>query len=305
MSAPPAQARRLTVTDIARMHADGERIAMATAYDYPTASLLDEAGLPMILVGDSLGQVMLGYESTVRVTMDEMLHHTKAVVRGARHALIVGDMPFLSYASPDEALASAGRFLREGGVQAVKIEGGVRSARVIEALVRAGIPVQGHIGLTPQAINAIGKVRVMGKSREAARALLADAFAVQEAGAFSIVLELVPAQLAAAITGRLRIPTIGIGAGPDCSGQVQVITDVLGLGDFTPRHARRYASLRETILEAARAYKADVEAGAFPGEAETVRMDDSVLAEVLGRSPLDRETVADESGAGIPLDRDL
>jgi 3-methyl-2-oxobutanoate hydroxymethyltransferase len=305
VSAPPAQARRLTVTDIARMHADGERIAMATAYDYPTASLLDEAGLPMILVGDSLGQVMLGYESTVRVTMDEMLHHTKAVVRGARHALIVGDMPFLSYASPDEALASAGRFLREGGVQAVKIEGGVRSARVIEALVRAGIPVQGHIGLTPQAINAIGKVRVMGKSREAARALLADAFAVQEAGAFSVVLELVPAQLAAAITARLRIPTIGIGAGPDCSGQVQVITDVLGLGDFTPRHARRYASLRETILEAARAYKADVEAGAFPGEAETVRMDDSVLAEVLGRSPLDRETVADESGAGIPLDRDL
>jgi len=305
VSAPPAQARRLTVTDIARMHADGERIAMATAYDYPTASLLDEAGLPMILVGDSLGQVMLGYESTVRVTMDEMLHHTKAVVRGARHALIVGDMPFLSYASPDEALASAGRFLREGGVQAVKIEGGVRSARVIEALVRAGIPVQGHIGLTPQAINAIGKVRVMGKSREAARALLADAFAVQEAGAFSVVLELVPAQLAAAITARLRIPTIGIGAGPDCSGQVQVITDVLGLSDFTPRHARRYASLRETILEAARAYKADVEAGAFPGEAETVRMDDSVLAEVLGRSPLDRETVADESGAGIPLDRDL
>ena len=304
MSAPTA-VRRLTVTDIARMHADGERIAMATAYDYPTASLLDEAGLPMILVGDSLGQVMLGYESTVRVTMDEMLHHTKAVVRGARHALIVGDMPFLSYASPDEALASAGRFLREGGVQAVKIEGGVRSARVIEALVRAGIPVQGHIGLTPQAINAIGKVRVMGKSREAARALLADAFAVQEAGAFSVVLELVPAQLAAAITARLRIPTIGIGAGPDCSGQVQVITDVLGLGDFTPRHARRYASLRETILEAARAYKADVEAGAFPGEAETVRMDDSVLAEVLGRSPLDRETVADESGAGIPLDRDL
>ena len=301
----PAPVRRATVSDVARMHAEGERIAMATAYDYPTARLLDEAGLPMILVGDSLGQVMLGYETTVRVTLDEMLHHTKAVVRGSGRALIVGDMPFLSYASPEEALASAGRFLREGGVQAVKVEGGVRSARVIEALVRAGIAVQGHIGLTPQAINAIGKVRVMGKSREAARGLLADAFAVQEAGAFSIVLELVPAQLAAAITERLRIPTIGIGAGPDCSGQVQVITDILGLGDFTPRHARRYATLRETILAAVQAYRADVEAGTFPGEAETVRMDDAVLEAVLGRSSLDREVAADESSAGIPLDRDL
>jgi 3-methyl-2-oxobutanoate hydroxymethyltransferase len=300
----PTPTRRLTVTDIARMHADGERIAMATAYDYPTASLLDEAGLPIILVGDSLGQVMLGYETTVQVTMEEMLHHTRAVVRGARRALVVGDMPFLSYASPDEALASAGRFLREAGAQAVKVEGGVRSARVIETLVRAGIPVQGHIGLTPQAINTIGKVRVMGKTREAARGLLGDAYAIQEAGAFSIVLELVPAQLAAAITARLRIPTIGIGAGPDCSGQVQVITDVLGLGDFTPRHARRYATIRQTILAAVSAYKADVESGAFPGEAETVRMDETVLDEVLGRSPLDRGAAVDDT-AGIPLDRDL
>jgi len=300
-----APVHRLTVSDIARMHAEGELIAMATAYDFPTARLLDEAGLPMILVGDSLGQVMLGYETTVRVTLDEMLHHTKAVVRGAGRALIVGDMPFLSYASPEEALASAGRFLREGGVQAVKVEGGARSARIIETLVRAGIAVQGHIGLTPQAINAIGKVRVQGRTREAARALLADAAAVAEAGAFSIVLELVPAQLAAAITERLRIPTIGIGAGPGCSGQVQVITDLLGLGEFTPRHARRYAALGETILAAVRAYRADVEAGTFPGEAETVRMDDTVLDAVLGRSPLDREGRADESLAGIPLDRDL
>jgi 3-methyl-2-oxobutanoate hydroxymethyltransferase len=259
----------------------------------------------MILVGDSLGQVMLGYETTVRVTLDEMIHHTKAVVRGSQRALIVGDMPFLSYASPEEALASAGRFLREGGVQAVKVEGGVRSARIIETLVRAGIAVQGHIGLTPQAINAIGKVRVLPWTREAARALLADAFAVQEAGAFSIVLELVPAQLAAAITERLRIPTIGIGAGPDCSGQVQVITDILGLGDFTPRHARRYATLRETILAAVRTYRADVEAGKFPGEAETVRMDDAVLEAVIGRSPLDRSDAANLPPAGIPLDRDL
>ena len=301
----PVPASRLTVSDIARMHAEGVRIAMVTAYDFPTARLVDEAGLPMILVGDSLGQVMLGYETTVRVTLDEMLHHARAVVRGATRALVVGDMPFLTYASPDEALASAGRFLRDAGVQAVKVEGGVRSARIIEELVRAGIAVQGHIGLTPQAINAIGKVRVQGKTREAARALLADAFAVQEAGAFSIVLELVPAQLAAAITARLRIPTIGIGAGPACSGQVQVITDILGLGDFTPRHARRYATLGETILAAVRAYRADVEAGTFPGEAETVRMDDAVLEAVLGRSPLDRGEAADLSPAGIPLDRDL
>ena len=195
---------------------------------------------------------MLGYETTVRVTMDEMLHHTKAVVRGSKRALVVGDMPFLSYATPDDAVDNAGRFLREGGAQAVKIEGGVRSARIIEALVRAGIPVMGHIGLTPQAINAIGQVRVQGKNKEQARALLADALAVQEAGAFAIVLELVPGQLAEAITERLRIPTIGIGAGAGCSGQIQVITDTLGWGDWTPKHARKYADLRGTILEAIR-----------------------------------------------------
>ena len=210
---------------------------------------------------------MLGYDTTVRVTMDEMLHHTKAVVRGSKRALIVGDMPFLSYATADDAVANAGRFLREGGAQAVKVEGGVRSARTIEALVRAGIPVMGHIGLTPQAINAIGRVRVQGKNKEQARALLADALAVQEAGAFAIVLELVPGQLAEAITERLRIPTIGIGAGAGCSGQIQVITDTLGWGDWTPKHARKYADLRGTIVEAIRGYRTDVEAGDFPGAA--------------------------------------
>jgi 3-methyl-2-oxobutanoate hydroxymethyltransferase len=301
--------RRVTVSDIARMHADGERIAMLTAYDFPTASLLDEAGIPMLLVGDSLGQVLLGYESTVRVTMDEMLHHTKAAVRGSDRALVVADMPFLSYATPEEALENAGRFLREGGAQAVKVEGGVRSARIIEALVRAGIPVMGHIGLTPQAINAIGKVRVEGRTKEQARALLADAQAVQEAGAFSIVLELVPEQLAAAITERLRIPTIGIGAGPGCSGQVQVVTDLIGLGDFVPRHARPYANMRQAILEAATAYRAEVAAGTFPGAAETVRMDDAVLDDVLGRGGADRADGSGQAGdmpaGGIPLDRDL
>jgi 3-methyl-2-oxobutanoate hydroxymethyltransferase len=247
---------------------------------------------------------MLGYESTVRVTMTEMVHHTKAVVRGSERALVVADMPFLSYATPDEALENAGRFLREAGAQAVKVEGGVRSARIIETLVRAGIPVMGHIGLTPQSINTIGKVKVQGKNRDQARALIADAFALQEAGAFSMVLELVPEQLAAAITERVGIPTIGIGAGPGCSGQVQVITDLIGLGDFVPRHARPYAHIRETILAAATAYAADVAAGTFPGPQETVRMDDGVLDEVLGRGASDRAAGSLPIG-GIPLDRDL
>ena len=311
MSASSDAPRRLTVADIARRHADGQRLAMLTAYDYPTAQIIDEAGVPMILVGDSLGQVLLGYESTVRVTMAEMLHHTKAVVRGTKRAMVIGDMPFLTYASVDEALENAGRFLQEAGCQAVKVEGGVRSARIIEALVRAGIPVMGHIGWTPQAqLGMGGKVKVVGKDRAQARTMLADALAVQEAGAFSIVLELMPAQLAAAITERLRIPTIGIGAGPGCSGQVQVITDLLGLGDFIPRHARPYAHLRETIGAAARDYAADVEAGSFPGDAETVRMDDAVLDDALGRGANDRPGHAAGSDAdlpvgGIPLDRDL
>jgi 3-methyl-2-oxobutanoate hydroxymethyltransferase len=302
----PVTTRRLTVSDIARIHAEGVRIAMATAYDYPTAKLLDQAGLPMLLVGDSVGAAMLGYENEISVTLADMLHHTKAVVRGARRALIVGDMPFLTYATPDEALEHAGAFLQDGGAQAVKVEGGIRSARIIESLVKAGIPVMAHIGLTPQSINALGRIRVQGKTRQQARALLADAQAVEEAGAFAVVLELVPAQLAGAITERLRIPTIGIGSGPDCAGQVQVVTDLLGVGDWQPKHARRYADLRTTILEAARTYAAEVAAGTFPGEAQTVRMDDAVLAEVLGRSPLDAGPASEAAPlSGIPLDRDL
>ena len=303
---PGETVKRLTVSDIAKLYADGVRIAMATAYDFPSARLLDEAGLPMLLVGDSVGRTMLGYENEIPVSMEDMLHHVKAVVRGARRALIVADMPFLSYASPEAALENAGRFLSEAGAQTVKLEGGTRTARIIESLVRAGIPVMAHIGLTPQSINAVGRVRVQGKTSEAARALLADAFAVQEAGAFSTVLELVPAQLAAAITERLRIPTIGIGSGPGCSGQVQVLTDLLGYDTWLPRHARRYADLRGTILAAAAADRADVEAGAFPGDAETAQMDDAVLDGVLGRSQLDSATAAVEgSPGGIPLDRDL
>ena len=304
MSATTETPRRLTIVDIAKRYADGTRIAMLTAYDYPTAKILDEAGIPMLLVGDSLGQVILGYESTVRVTMAEMVHHTKAVVRGTASALIVADMPFLSYATPEEAVENAGTFLREAGAQAVKVEGGVRTARVIEALVSAGIPVMGHIGLTPQTINTIGKIRVQGKTRDQARSLIGDALAVQEAGAFSMVLELVPEQLAAAITERLRIPTIGIGAGAGCSGQVQIITDLIGLGDFIPRHAKPYAQVRATIRKAATAYAAEVVAGTFPGPEQTVRMDDAVLEDALGRGTADRLPRSVPSG-GIPLDRDL
>jgi 3-methyl-2-oxobutanoate hydroxymethyltransferase len=302
-SATPDAVRRLTVGDIARMHADGHRIPMLTAYDYPTAKLLDEAGIPLLLVGDSLGRAMLGYENEIPVSMADMLHHTAAVVRGAKHALVIGDMPFLTYASADQAVANAGRFLAEAGAQAVKVEGGIRSQRTIETIVKAGIPAMGHIGWTPQAANAAGKVRVLGKSADQARALLHDALAVQEAGAFAIVLELVPAQLAAAITERLRIPTIGIGAGSGCSGQVQVITDLLGWDSWHPKHAKPYADLRGTILAAAEAYAADVSAGTFPGPDETVRMADEVLDEVLGRTTMDRD--AAPLVEGIPLDRDL
>jgi 3-methyl-2-oxobutanoate hydroxymethyltransferase len=303
MSATPETVRRLTVGDIARMHADGQRIPMLTAYDYPTAKLLDEAGIPLLLVGDSLGRAILGYENEIPVSMADMLHHTAAVVRGAKHALVVGDMPFLSSATAEQGVSNAGRFLSEAGAQAVKVEGGTRSQRTIEALVKAGIPTMGHIGWTPQSSNAAGKVRVQGKSREGARQLLHDALAVQEAGAFAIVLELVPEQLAAAITERLRIPTIGIGAGAGCSGQVQVITDLLGWDSWHPKHAKPYADLRGTILEAARAYADDVAAGTFPGPEQTVRMDDDVLDEVLGRTDVDR--AADVPIGGIPLDRDL
>jgi 3-methyl-2-oxobutanoate hydroxymethyltransferase len=303
VSASSEAIRRLTVGDIAKLHADGQRIPMLTAYDYPTAKLLDEAGIPLLLVGDSLGRVMLGYENEIPVSMADMLHHTAAVVRGAKHALVIGDMPFLSYSTSEAAVANAGRFLAQAGAQAVKLEGGVRSGRAMEAVVKAGIPVMGHIGWTPQAANAAGKVRVLGKNRDQARALLHDALAVQESGAFAIVLELVPEQLAAAITDRLRIPTIGIGAGAGCSGQVQVVTDLLGLDAWHPRHAKPYADLRGTILAAARAYAEDVAAGTFPGPEQIVRMDDAVLDDVLGKTASDRGM--EPIPGGIPLDRDL
>ncbi len=290
------------------MYADGVRIATITAYDFPTAAIVDEAGIPLILVGDSLAQVMLGYDTTVRVSMDEMLHHTKAVVRGSKRALVVGDMPFLSYATPDDAVANAGRFLREGGAQAVKIEGGVRSAKTIEALVRAGIPVMGHIGLTPQAINAIGRVRVQGKSREQARALLADALAVQEAGAFAIVLELLPGQLAA---GDHRAP-------PDPDDRDRGGSGVLRPDPGHHRHAgswRLDAAPRPQVRGPPRD---DPRRGArlphgrrvgrrFLQRPRPCSWTPAVLDEVLGRSGDDVADARDGMAniAGIPLDRDL
>ena len=295
--------RRITIADIARMYEEGLRFATITAYDYPTARIVDEAGIPLILVGDSLGMVMLGYDTTVRVSIDEMLHHTRAVARGARHALVVGDMPFLSYGvSEGESVEHAGRFLSEAYAQAVKVEGGVRMARTIEAIVGAGIPVMGHIGLTPQAVNQLGGFRVQGRTRESARRLIADALAVQEAGAFAVVLELVPAELARAITERLSIPTIGIGAGPHTSAEIQVLTDVVGLTQgFTPRHARRFGEVGLAIAAAVAAYRDAVAGGDFPGEAESSSMDATVLAEVLGRSRLDQP----DARLAIPLDQDL
>ena len=298
--------RRITIADIARMHASGEPFATVTAYDFPTARIVDEAGIPLILVGDSLGMVMLGYDSTVRVSITEMLHHTRAVARGARRALVVGDMPFLSYGvSFEESVEHAGRFLSEAYAQAVKVEGGVRSARTIEAIVGSGIPVMGHIGLTPQAVNQLGGFRVQGRTRESARALITDALAVQEAGAFAVVLELVPAELARAITERLAIPTIGIGAGPWTSAQIQVITDITGLTQgYTPRHARRFGEVGQALADAVSAYRDAVTGGDFPADAESSSMEPDVLDEVLGRSELDRPD-AFQSLAAIPLDRDL
>ena len=305
---PGKPERRVTLADIAKMRANGERIAMLTAYDYPTARVIDAAGVPLILVGDSLGMVMLGYEETVRVSMEEMLHHTKAVVRGTRRSLVIGDMPFLSYGvNIEHSLANAGRFISEAGAQAVKVEGGVRSAQTIEAIAKAGIPVMGHIGLTPQSVHGLGGHRVQGKTVDSARHLLADALAVQESGAFAVVLELVPAELSAAITERLKIPTIGIGAGVGCSGQVQVITDLLGLTyGFIPKHAKKYEHLADRMSEAIRAYAAEVADGTFPGPEHSSSMDADVLADVLGEGEQDRAAAKEMASVGdIPLDRDL
>jgi len=271
---------RVTVNQIREMKQKGEKITMITAYDYTTAKVVDEVGIPLILVGDSLGMVVLGYESTIPVTMDVMLHHTKAVVRGVKNAMVVGDMPFMTYhVSVEDALRNAARFIQEAGCQAVKLEGGVTVADKVKRIVECGIPVMGHIGLTPQSIHAFGGFKVQGKTPEAASRLLEDARALEKAGAFAIVLETVPAPLAALITRQVNVPTIGIGAGIGCDGQVQVVHDVLGLySDFVPKHAKQYAKLAEVIKNALTEYFNEVKSGKFPTEKQSFPMDESILA---------------------------
>ena len=273
---------RVTITQIKEMKQKGEKISMLTAYDYSTAKLIDEAGIPLILVGDSLGMVVLGYGSTIPVTMDEMIHHTKAVVRGAAKALIVGDMPFMTYqVSIEDALRNAARFMQEGGAQAVKLEGGEVMAETVKKIVSYGIPVMGHIGLTPQSIHQLGGFKVVGKTPEAAIRMLNDAVALDQDGAFAIVLECVPEPLSKLITEKVSAPTIGIGAGKYCDGQVQVISDLLGLyTDFVPKHAKQYARLFEIIKKATADYMAEVKAGTFPTEKQSYPMDKSILSEL-------------------------
>ena len=268
-----------TAATFAAAKAKGEKLSMLTAYDYSTAKLEDESGINGILVGDSLGNVVLGYEDTVSVTMEDMIHHGAAVARGAKNALVVVDMPFMSYeVTVEEAVRNAGRLMKGGRAGAVKLEGGVRVAEQIRAIVKAGIPVMGHIGLTPQSINVFGGFKVQGKSEEAARALLADAKAVEEAGAFAVVIEAVPAALAQMITDAVSIPTIGIGAGAGCDGQILVYQDMLGMfSDFTPKFVKRYANVGEVMREAFANYAAEVASGAFPTEEHTYKIKDDVL----------------------------
>ncbi len=271
---------RVNINQIKEMKQKGEKIAMLTAYDYSTAKIVDAVGVPLILVGDSLGMVVLGYESTIPVTMAEMLHHTKAVVRGSKQAMVIGDMPFMTYqVSIEDALHNAARFIQEGGAQAVKLEGGVTVADKVRRIVECGIPVMGHIGLTPQSINQLGGFKIQGKTSQAEANLLKDAQALEEAGAFAVVLETVPALLAALISQKISIPTIGIGAGVGCDGQVQVINDVLGsFSDFVPKHAKQYVKLADIIKGAVTDYYNEVKAGTFPTDKQSFPMDESVLA---------------------------
>lgn len=271
---------RTSLQELRRRYLAGERLAMITAYDYTAAQLVDRAGVPLILVGDSLGMVIQGQESTLPVTVADMIYHTRAVVRGSSTALVVADLPFGAYAISDDAVRNAVRLMADGGCQSVKLEGGRTVAPTVRRLVEMGIPVMGHLGFTPQSVNQIG-MRVQGRQAAAAVALIEDALALQEAGAWAVVLELIPAPLAALITERLDIPTIGIGAGPECSGEVQVWHDVLGLfEDFVPRHTRRFRSLGEEIVAGLGEYAEQVRSREFPTAANSAGMDETVLAEV-------------------------
>jgi 3-methyl-2-oxobutanoate hydroxymethyltransferase len=272
--------KKITNQDLMAKKKAGRKITMLTAYDFALASFIDQSGIDMILVGDSLGMVVLGYDSTVPVTMEEMIHHCKAVRRGVQYAYIVGDMPFMSYnISREEAVRNAGRFLKEAGCDAVKLEGGLEVVETVRAIVLAGIPVMTHIGLTPQTAGQLGGFRVQGKDAASARRLLDSALALEEAGSFSIVMECIPDKLAGLISNSLRIPTIGIGAGPECDGQVLVTNDLLGLFErFTPRFVKQYIKLFPMIKEAVGAYKKEVEEGRFPTSDHTFVMEKKELA---------------------------
>ena len=273
---------RLSIHQLAEWKREGRRFAMLTAYDHAMARLVEQAGVPVVLVGDSLGTVMLGYDSTVPVTMEDMLHHTRAVARATERCIVVADMPFMSYqAGADEAMANAGLLLRAGAT-AVKLEGGSAIAPLVRRMVGAGIPVMGHLGLTPQSVNQFGGHKVQGRTPAAAARIIGDARALEEAGAFAVVLETVPAPLARMVAERIAVPVIGIGAGPDCDAQVQVLHDLLGLYDDRRqfRHARRYAVLGEAVRGAVRAYVDEVATGAFPTEAESFPMEEATLGEL-------------------------
>ena len=276
VSTPASQRKKVTTLTFRQKKERGEPITMLTAYDYPTAVAMDRAGIDSILVGDSLAMVVLGYENTLPVTMEEMLHHARAVSRGAKSALLVGDMPFMSYqVSAEEALRNAGRFLQQAGMDSVKLEGGRERADAVRTITGAGIPVMGHIGLTPQSVHQLGGFRAQGKTASAAKRLLEDAQILEEAGAFSLVLESVPARLAEYISQQISIPTIGIGAGAGCDGQVLVTHDLLGLFDrFTPKFVRKYANLHEVMNKAFTDYVEDVESRQFPALEHTVEMTD-------------------------------
>lgn len=294
--AQPSPTPRVTASALIAMKQDAKPIVVLTAYDYHSARLVEEAGVDAILVGDSLGMTVLGEPTTLPVTMDDMIRATKAVSRATNRALVIGDMPFMSY-QPDfaEGMRNAGRFLAEGGAHAVKVEGATDDTlMLVSGLSESGVPVMGHLGLTPQSIHAIGGYRVQGKDAESAAKLLADAVALQDSGAFAIVLELVPAELAERISGMLEIPTIGIGAGAGCDGQVQVFHDVLGLGDFLPRHARRYAHIDDEIRRAVGEYAEDVRGRAFPTEEQSSHMSAEALAEAEVR--YSAEFAADTEG---------
>ena len=273
---------RISINDIKGMKQKGEKIVMLTSYDYSTAKLVEDAGIPMILVGDSLGMVVLGYETPIPVSMDVMIHHTKAVVRGTSKALIIGDMPFMTYhVSMEDAMRNAARFIQEAGAQAVKLEGGITVAEKVKRLVDCGIPVMGHLGLTPQSVHQLGGLKVQAKSLDAARQLIEDAMALEQAGVFSIVLEAVPYKLAALVTQKVSVPTIGIGAGPYCDGQVQIINDILGsFTEFVPKHAKQYAKLADIMSNAVTEYYNEVRESKFPTEKHSFIIDEAVITEL-------------------------